>query len=204
MKAMEKIVIFFCLTMTGKVMSLLPKITLNQPILTQNFQSVGGQLWRNDFEGLECTILGPTTTFHSLGDDDNHSGNEYKDDYGINKQRKFNLNVGRALEVLRRELPMVFAVSNLDFSIFAQSITINDGKNSIGMTKPLYTAAVKSLRMASAISSMYPSMNVKKIDYIEESRTIQCNVDVVLPGRILYHVIHYIDILMYCVIYFTA
>ncbi len=80
---------------------------------------------------------------------------------------------------------MVFAVSNLDFSIFANTITVTDGNgNTMPIQKSIYAAAVRSLRMASALSSMYPSMNVKKIEYVEDCRTIQCLVDVVLPDSV--------------------
>ena len=111
--------------------------------------------------------------------------NDYVDDYDQRRRQNFNANVGKALESLRRELPLVFAVSNLDFSIFANTITVTDGNgNTMPIQKSIYAAAVKSLRMASAISSMYPSMNVKKIDYVEDCRTIQCLVDVVLPDSV--------------------
>lgn len=164
--------------------SLLPKMSPRLRTTTRAYQSFGGQNWGNDLQDFECTVLGPVATFCHLGDPSDDVSGDYVDDYDSRKKQNFNLNVGKALEVLRRELPMVFAVSNLDFSIFSNSITVNDGKNSIGMTKSLYTAAVKSLRMASAISSMYPSMNVKKIEYLEDSRTIQCLVDVVLPDSV--------------------
>lgn len=176
------IICFFVIV--GCVFSLLPKTATRVPVITRSFQVAGGQRWANEFQGLDCTILGPVEAFYHLGDTDSAESGDYVDDYDLRKKRDFNLNVGKALEVIRRELPMVFAVSNLDFSIFSNSITVNDGKNSIGMTKSLYTAAVKSLRMASAISSMYPSMNVKKIEYLEDSRTIQCLVDVVLPDSV--------------------
>lgn len=107
------------------------------------------------------------------------------DPYGAGKSSKYNLNVGTALETLRRELPMVFAASNLDFSIFANTITVTNGnQNKLVMSKALYMGAVKSVQMASALSSIYPSMNVKKIEYIEDCRTIQCLVDVVLPDNV--------------------
>lgn len=171
------------LALSGCAVGLIvPSVKL--PTLSRSFQVVGGQKWGSDFQGFECTVLGPVSTFNHLGDSGEDVSADYVDDYDMKKKQNFNLNVGKALEVLRRELPMVFAVSNLDFSVFSNSITVNDGKNSIGMTKSLYTAAVKSLRMASAISSMYPSMNVKKIEYLEDSRTIQCLVDVVLPDSV--------------------
>jgi hypothetical protein len=107
------------------------------------------------------------------------------DSFGAGKSSNYYLNVGTALETLRRELPMVFAASDLDFSIFADSITVTNGnQNKLVMSKALYVGAVKSVRMASALSSIYPSMNVKKIEYIEDCRTIQCLVDVVLPDTV--------------------
>jgi len=99
---------------------------------------------------------------------------------------EFNLNMGRAMEVLRRELPMAFQMTNLDFSIFANQITVcaGDGSNKISMAKPLYTAAVKSLRVASTISFTQPCINVMKIEYVEDSRTIQCRIEMVFPDTV--------------------
>ena len=131
----------------------------------------------------------PTISSHTIFP---HLGDEFArhdafiDDYEERKKRQnFNANVGKALEVLRRELPMVFAVSNLDFTIFAHSITVVDG-NGHSMLMPLnfYMTAVKSLRVAATLSAMYPSINVRKIEYLEDCRTIQCLVDVVLPDSV--------------------
>jgi len=52
------------------------------------------------------------------------------------------------------------------------------------MQRNLYAAVVKSLKLASTFSFVYPSMNVKKIEYIDSCTTIQCLVDVVLPDSI--------------------
>lgn len=128
-----------------------------------------------------------TKIFAVLGDyGDLQSSGAPGDDFESAKRRaSFNLKVGTAMEVLRRELPMVFAVTNLDFSIFSQQITVVDQRqNKVVMPKTLYMAAVKSVRMASAISSMYPSMNVKKIEYVQDEKLIQCLVDVVLPDAV--------------------
>jgi len=104
----------------------------------------------------------------------------------VNKpSSEYILNVGKALEVLRRELPVVFVVQNLDFSIFSSQITVTNGnQNKLVMSKSLYTAAVRSIQMASAFSSIYPSMNVRKIEYVDDVKTIQCLVDVVLPDSV--------------------
>lgn len=108
------------------------------------------------------------------------------EDFETKRQRHaFNLRVGTAMEILRRELPLVFAATNLDFSIFAPQITVVDQRqNRVVMPKSVYMTAVKSLRMASAISNMFPCMNVKKIEYVEDERTIQVLVDVVLPDAV--------------------
>jgi len=125
-------------------------------------------------------------TFAVLGDYNEMQSGAHNEDFETAKRRaSFNLKVGTAMEVLRRELPMVFAVTNLDFSIFASQITVVDQRqNKVVMPKSLYVGAVKSVRMASALSSMYPSMNVKKIEYVADERLIQCLVDVVLPDAV--------------------
>jgi hypothetical protein len=166
-----------------------------RPVTPKKFGNIRGQNW-DGFEGLECTLLGeepvpastvthPGVVFKHTGDEDYDEGPPLEDGYEKMKNAARDANIGRALEVLRRELPYIFATSDHDFSIFAPSITVADGKNNkMVMQKPLYIAAVNSLRVASRISSIYPSMNVRKIEYISESSTIQCLVDVVLPDTV--------------------
>jgi len=124
--------------------------------------------------------------FRSLGDyGSDHTLGGSPDPEDELRQRRFNLQVGKGLEVLRRELPLVFFASNLDFSIFAPEILVSDGNNNrMQMQKALYSTVVKSLKLASSFSSMYPSMNVQKIEYIEDCSTIQCLVEVILPDSI--------------------
>jgi len=149
------------------------------------YSSLGAQRW-GDFEAFKGTkVLGPasTTVMHHLGDQ--RPSSSLKDDQDNQKKASFNLNVGHAQEVLRRELPFVFVLSNLDFSIFSPYITVADGNsNKMVMPKNLYATAVKSLKIAASFSSTFPSMNVKKIEYIEDSSAIQCLVDIVLPDTI--------------------
>lgn len=150
--------------------------------VSKSFGTAGGQCWSDfEFEGFQCEVLGQTQIFNHLGD----FNPVPIDDPDSRKRQDFNLNVGRALETLRRELPMVFMVSELDFSIFAPQITVSDGNNNrLIMQRSLYSGIVKSLRLASSFSFVYPSMNVKKIEYIEDCSTIQCQVDVVLPDSV--------------------
>ena len=144
--------------------------------------STGGNRW-DEFNSCKPKVLGPLTLLKHLGDVETQIATE--NDVDKKKKADFNLNVVRALETLRKELPMVFYISNIDFSIFANQITVADGnQNRLMMQKSLYIAAVKSLHMAAAFSTIYPSINVRKIEYIEDCRTIQCLVDVVLPDSV--------------------
>lgn len=89
------------------------------------------------------------------------------------------LNVGKALDVLIRELPLVFALDNFDFSILSSPITvINENKRTLVLSKEVYITAIRGIQMASTLSSTYPSIRVRKIEYIEDIKTIQCLVDI--------------------------
>ena len=59
---------------------------------------------------------------------ENQDDKNYLDQLSENERLEYNKNVGIALEALRRQLPYVFATSSLDFSIFAQQITLQDEK----------------------------------------------------------------------------
>lgn len=146
--------------------------------------SIGGENWA-DLEVLKPRVLGPALVLQQMTELAEADITTAVNDPTDSNKSKFNLNVGKALEELRRHLPMVFYTSNIDFSIFANQITVSDqNQNKLVMQKSLYATVVKSLKMASTISSIYPSMNVRKIDYISECRTIQCLVDVVLPDTV--------------------
>jgi hypothetical protein len=160
-----------------------PKIQIRP--LGEFASSLKAERW-DHFDGLKCTVLGkvpaaPTIYKHMGEEISSNSMNEID----RNRRADFNINMGKCMEVLRRELPYVFAISNLDFSIFGEAITIGDGNcNKMVMQKTLYAAAVKSLRIAASFSSIYPSMNVRKIEYIDDISTIQCLVEVVLPDSV--------------------
>lgn len=142
--------------------------------------SFGGQCW-DGFEDVKSEIMLRPRVFRHLGD---YSPQQI-DDYDAKQKQDFNLNVGRALETLRRELPMVFLTQDFDFSIFAPQVTVSDGNgNRLTMQRTVYAGVVKSMRLASSFSFVYPSMNVKKIEYVEDCTTIQAQVDVVLPDSI--------------------
>lgn len=151
---------------------------------------IGGSSWDQLPISLDktnrygCKIIGTLSTELPYMDD---GMCPVIDDNQQKKERKphFNLNVGRALEGLRRELPVFFVAHDLDYSIFANQITIIDeGQRKMEVSKYVYQGAIKTVRMASAFSSIYPSMNVRKIEYIEDCQSIQCLVDVVLPDAI--------------------
>ena len=105
-----------------------------QPTPGRGYAVVRGERW-GDFENKDLSVnrgkefLG---ALPSMGDNElNASPNLDEED--VAARNSYNLNKGKALEVLRRQLPLVFFASNLDFSIFAQQIVINDGKNRMAM-----------------------------------------------------------------------
>lgn len=165
-----------------------------QPVPGRGYAVVRGERW-GDFESKDLSVnngkeilgisgsSGEINVLPSMGDNELNNMPAL-DEEDIEARNSYNLNKGKAMEVLGRQLPLVFFASNLDFSIFAQQIVINDGKNRMAMPFNVYTTVVKSLKLASTFSTMYPSMNVRKIEYLEDCSTIQCLVDVVLPDSI--------------------
>jgi hypothetical protein len=110
-----------------------------------------------------------------------HMGELPKKD-GPKEDAEYKMNVGKALDTLRREMPIVFYKSSVDMSIFATYVTLIDtNRNKITVQKNIYGGMVSALRVVSAFSTVHPSLDVRKIEYIEDCRTIQCLVDVTLP-----------------------
>ena len=110
-----------------------------------------------------------------------------------NHNTEYTLNVGKALDVLTRELPLLFAVKNLDFSILSSQITVVNGNqpHSLVVSKTAYIGAIRAIQMASTVSSNYPSIHLRKIEYIEDIKTIQCLVDVAFsPNHLISTVIN--------------
>mmetsp|Transcript_28914 Transcript_28914/g.29255 ORF Transcript_28914/g.29255 Transcript_28914/m.29255 type:complete len:270 (+) Transcript_28914:133-942(+) len=150
------------------------------PIVSRISGTVGGQCW-DEFEDFKTEIMLKPRIFRHLGD----YNPQPVDEYDAKRKQDFNRNVGKALETLRRQLPMVFHTQNLDFSIFAPQVTVSDGNgNRLSVQRTVYAGVVKSLRLASTFSFVHPSMHLRKIDYVEDCTTIQCQVDIVLPDSI--------------------
>jgi hypothetical protein len=148
----------------------------------KNYGLIRGSTWDTPMENYGCKVLGPLSSLEHMGDS---NPLPLQDSEEQKRKAQYHLNVGRALEGLRKELPLVFIANELDFSIFAPSITIIDGgQRRIQISKGLYSGVVKSLRMAATFSSIYPSMNVRKIEYLDDCSSIQCLVDVVLPDAV--------------------
>ena len=108
----------------------------------------------------------------NLSDPEVYPSNEYR------------LNIGNTLNVLHRELPLVFVLKNLNFDIFSSQITVVSNTKKISIPKKVYIASIKSLQTIASFSRNRPEINVRKIDYIEDTKTIQCLVDIVLPNLI--------------------
>lgn len=164
----------------------------------KSFAKVGNTFFdesSSTFQGFDCEVLSDNKmsdlsdlnaigSFSHLGDisPSQPSEEEFEE---MKKKSNYQLNVGRATEALRKDLPMVFSKSDLDFSVFAETISVTDHRsNRAEVPKSIYVAAVKSLKLAGHMSTLFPSMNVKKIEYIECEEIIQCHVDVVLPDSV--------------------
>ena len=57
---------------------------------------------------------------------------------------EYRLNIGNALNVLHRELPLVFVLKNLNFDIFSSQITVVSNTKKISIPKKVYIASIKS------------------------------------------------------------
>jgi 4-hydroxybenzoate polyprenyltransferase len=97
---------------------------------------------------------------------------------------EYRLNIGNAINVLHRELPLIFVLKNLNFDIFSSQIMVVNNEKKIHIPKNMYIASIKLLQTIASFSINRPEINVRKIEYIEDTKTIQCLVDVVLPNLI--------------------
>lgn len=118
------------------------------------------------------------TTFEHLGDGSDDSS--FIDDVEEKEKRAFHVNLGRAIDAVQRGLPLVF-VSDIDFSVFAPVVTVMANGVSLQVRKSFYVAGVRSFRLAALFSAVQPSVSLRKVEYMEAFRTIQCLVDVLLP-----------------------
>lgn len=94
---------------------------------------------------------------------------------------EYRLNIGNAINVLHRELPLIFVLKNLNFDIFSSQIMVVNNEKKIHIPKNMYIASIKLLQTIASFSINRPEINVRKIEYIEDTKTIQCLVDIVLP-----------------------
>jgi len=94
---------------------------------------------------------------------------------------EYRINIGNAIDVLHRELPFIFVLKNQNFNIFSPQILVINEDKQISIPKQVYIASIKSLQTVASFSRNSPKINVRKIEYIEDTRTIQCLVDIVLP-----------------------
>lgn len=102
-----------------------------------------------------------------------------------NHDNEYIINVGSTLDILHRELPLVFVLKNPNFNIFSNKISIVNGNTSIiNVSKPIYIASIKSLKLAYSILSIQPEINVRKIEYIEDTKNIQCFVEIITSSLV--------------------
>ena len=94
---------------------------------------------------------------------------------------EYRLNIGKAIDILHRELPFMFILKNPNFNIFSSQIMLVNNEKKLTISKYIYIALIKSLQTIASFSTNKPEINVRKIEYIEDTKTIQCLVDIVLP-----------------------
>jgi hypothetical protein len=94
---------------------------------------------------------------------------------------EYMVNIGNAIDVLHRELPFIFIMKTPSFDIFSSQIMVVSNTKKISVPKKVYIASIKLLQTIASFSINRPEINVRKIEYIEDTKTIQCLVDIVLP-----------------------
>jgi hypothetical protein len=99
-----------------------------------------------------------------------------------NCNSEYILNVGTALDVLHHELPLIFVLKNINFNIFSEQISVINGKNMISISKPLYISSIKSIQAISTLSPTRSEINVRKIEYVEDEKIIQCLLEIITPS----------------------
>jgi 4-hydroxybenzoate polyprenyltransferase len=97
---------------------------------------------------------------------------------------EYRVNIGKAIDILHRELPFMFILKNPNFDIFSSQILVANNEKKRSIPKQLYIALIKTLQTIASFSRNNPKINVRKIEYIEDTKTIQCLVDIVLPNII--------------------
>jgi hypothetical protein len=98
------------------------------------------------------------------------------------------VNIGNAIDVLHNTLPFLFVSKTINFNIFSSQIMVVNNEKKINISKDMYIASIKSLQTIASFSRNSPKINVRKIEYIEETKTIMCLVDIVLPKLINPHI----------------
>jgi geranylgeranylglycerol-phosphate geranylgeranyltransferase len=78
----------------------------------------------------------------------------------------------------------MFILKNPNFDIFSSQILVANNEKKRSIPKQLYIALIKTLQTIASFSRNNPKINVRKIEYIEDTKTIQCLVDIVLPNII--------------------
>jgi hypothetical protein len=105
-------------------------------------------------------------------------------------KRRYNMNVGRAIDTLRHDIPLLFKQApRLD--VFTTDIKLMDPKGTICSGKYAYSILLNSLRIAKALD---PVVQIKTLRYFEDSGEIQIKFSLiaeVLPMNAVMENIHF-------------
>ena len=204
-------IIFVCLLLIGNI-KLFNTYQIKSTRVTSNSNirlkgSIRGDRWGEFLQPhRNARVIGPSTLLHHLAVEsskmasnaapfNNGNGREpwapglaqenINDPQEEKRLIERQMNIAKAYETLRHQLPFFFYQQNLDFSIFGDYILVGDNnQNRITMSKTVYSAVVKSIQMAASLSKIYPSLHLQNIHYLEELNCIQCRVKIVLPDSI--------------------
>ena len=82
-------------------------------------------------------------------------------------KRNYTLNVGRAIETLRDEVPLMLSEA-MDLSIFSEDVTLTDRPgHAIATGKKQYAAFFASLRLARRVTLSNPTVEIKALRYLD-------------------------------------
>lgn len=125
-------------------------------------------------------------------------GSKHHDNENVIKKRKFDLNIGKAIDTLRHDIPLLFKESpNLD--IFAQDIKLFDPKGIICTGKYKYSMILNSLRIAKHIPLLdEPTIEIKTLRYHKDSHEIHVKFMIIANTPIV-NTIQFEAVSRYCV-----
>jgi hypothetical protein len=145
-------------------------ITKNTAFITQEIprgHPVNSKLFKDNY--VASSIMLPPSVTTQLGSyglpDDTIAAAREKLEHDM--KRNYTLNVGRAIETLRDEIPHMLTEA-MDLSIFSEDVVLTDRPgHAIATGKRQYSAFLASLRMARRLTLSNPSVEIQALRYLD-------------------------------------